>query len=243
MKRALVATGLGITAAYAASRRWVGPWQRGWGTTDEERHAVLPGDELLAEPADQVTRAITIATTPDAVWAWVVQLGADRGGFYSYDWLENLFGLRIHSADRVVDEWQHLSVGDVVYADRRRSGGWYVVEIRAPEVLVLQVADLRAGRPARRSEGIGWEFQWTFALRPDQGGGTRLLVRERTAFSRRITRCLMAPIGLVSFVMTRRMLLGIRTRAEALPAGSAVVDVDSGATPRPTTAVLRRCAE
>jgi hypothetical protein len=67
----------------------------------------------------------------------------------------------------------------------------------------------------RRDEGLGWEFQWTFALRADGDGGTRLLVRERVAFGRRTIRWVMAPVGFVSFVRTRRMLLGIRERVEA----------------------------
>ena len=144
----------------------------------------------------------------------MVQLGADRGGFYTYDWLEDLFGLGIHSADHVVEEWQDLAVGDIVAADRGRTGGWSVAALHPDEVLVLQVADVATGRPLRRDEGLGWEFQWTFALRDAPGGDTRLLVRERVAFGRSLTRVLMAPVGLVSFVMTRGTLLGLRRRVE-----------------------------
>lgn len=213
MKRALTAA-VAVGAATVAYRRRVQPWQERWGATDDEVTAALPGDDLLAEPASQITRAVTIDAPPSAVWPWVVQLGADRGGFYSYDWLEDLFGLGIHSADDVVDRWQDLAVGDLVAANRKRTGGWYVVELRPQEALVLQVGDLSAGRPVRRDEQLGWAFQWTFALRPDGPDRTRLLVRERSAFDRRLTRVLMAPIGPVSFVMTRRMLLGIAARAE-----------------------------
>ena len=160
-----------------------------------------------------MTRAVTIDASREEVWPWIVQMGADRGGFYTYDLLENLFGLGIHSADEIVDRWQDLQVGDVVHADRAGTGGWYVVDLRPNEALVLQVGDLAAGRPLRRDEKLRWEFLWTFAVR-DAPGGTRLLVRERVAFERAITRMLMAPVGLVSFVMTRGMLLGIRSRAE-----------------------------
>lgn len=214
MKRVLAAA-VTVGAAAAVYRRRVQPWQERWGATDDEVDAVLPGDDLLAEPASQLTRAVTVDVPPTDVWPWVVQLGADRGGFYSYDWLEDLFGLGIHSADRIVTEWQDLAVGDVVAADRRRSGGWYVVALQPEEALVLQVADLKTGRPTNRDEGLGWEFQWTFALRPAPGGRTRLLVRERVAFGSPATRALMTPVGLVSFAMTRRMLLGIKERAEA----------------------------
>ena len=154
-------------------------------------------------------------------WDEVVPvLGADRGGFYTYDWLEDLFGLGIHSADDVIEEWQDLAVGDVVHADRAGTGGWYVVDLHPNEALVLKVADLAAGRPLRRDEQLRWEFQWTFALRDAPDGATRLLVRERVAFDSALTRTLMAPVGLVSFVMTRGMLLGIRSRVESRRARS-----------------------
>jgi hypothetical protein len=216
MRRRGVVVGLaGLAAGSWAYRRWVGPWQRRWGATEDELAVHLPGDELLAEPAGQVTRAVTIGASPARVWPWLLQLGADRGGFYSYDWLEDLFGLGIHSADTVVPEWQQLDVGDVVAANRSASGGWYVVLVQPEQALVLQVADLTESQPLRR-EQAGWEFQWTFALLPHADGDTRLLVRERVAFGSWMSRTLLAPVGLVSFVMTRRMLLGIKSRAEAM---------------------------
>jgi hypothetical protein len=144
----------------------------------------------------------------------VDRAGADRGGFYSYDWLENLFGLQIHTADDIVEAWQDLAVGDFVAADRAGTGGWYVVELRPNEALALKVANLAAGRQLRRDEQLRWEFLWTFAQRPTASGGTRLLVRERVAFDCEATRLLMAPVGPVSFVMTRRMLLGVKARVE-----------------------------
>jgi hypothetical protein len=91
-----------------------------------------------------------------------------------------------------------------------------VVEHVEPNVaLVMKTADPKTGRAALRTTGIGFEFQWTFALRPAPLGSTRLLIRERTAFGRELTRWLMAPVGIVSFVMTRKMLDGIRVRAES----------------------------
>ena len=174
---------------------------------------VLPGDEHLSDPADQVTRAITIDAPREAVWPWLVQMGADRGGFYTYDVLENLFGLGIHSVDEIVDEWQDLAVGDFVYGDRRRTGGWIVVDLRPNEGLVMLVADIDGRRPLRRDEQLGWEFLWNFALLDAPGGRTRLLIRERVAFESRRTRILMAPVGVISFVMTRGMLRGIADRA------------------------------
>jgi hypothetical protein len=217
MRRGLATAGIasGIAVGIVlADRRILRPLEQTWNATDAEVEGDLPGDDLTPEPTAQKTRAITIDATPDAVWPWLLQLGADRGGFYSYDWLEDLFGLGIHSASEIVPAWQDLDVGDLVYANRARTGGWLVVQAARPEVLVMKVADVGERQPIRRDEGPGWEFQWTFALRPVDGGRTRLIVRERVAFGRRATRWLMAPLGPVSFVMTRKMLKGIKRRAE-----------------------------
>ena len=118
------------------------PRQLRWGATDQERDDSLPGDELVANADLSATRAITIRASADQVWPWIAQLGQGRGGFYSYDFLENLIGCDIHSADRIVPEWQHVAVGD---------------EVRlAPEV-ALDVAASRAGAitrsPWRNSDG------------------------------------------------------------------------------------------
>ena len=222
MSPGLVTVAAVAGVAAVAYRRCFDPWHQRWGATDGELGLRLPGDELLAGPAHQITRAITIEASREDVWPWLVQLGADRGGFYTYDWLENLFGLDIHNADDIVDEWQDLEVGDVVHADRAGTAGWYVVALHPCDALVLQVGDLGAGRPVRRDEKLRWESQWTFALRDDPAGGTRLLVRERVDFDSLVTRTLMAPVGPVSFVMTRGMLLGITSRVEGRTAPSAV---------------------
>ena len=187
-----------LAAAGLALRRW----QRAWLASDVGLNLPLPGDDHVAEPSSQLTRAITIDARPEEIWPWIVQLGADRGGFYSYDWLENLFGLGIHSAEEIVPEWQERATGDLVHADRAGTGGWYVVELRPNDTLSMKVANVGQARPLTRDEGAGWEFLWTFALRPLGDGGTRLLVREKVAFGRRLTRWWMKPVGLVSFVMT-----------------------------------------
>ena len=136
MRRAVLTGGVGVAAA-AAWWKVFTPWQRNWGATEEEVAMALPGDELTPPPIEQNTRAITIAAPPEEVWPWLVQMGADRGGFYSYAWLENLFGLKIHNADRIVDGWQQLAVGDWVWGSRDRSGGWRVELIEPIGVLVL----------------------------------------------------------------------------------------------------------
>jgi hypothetical protein len=203
-----------LSAAAVGYQKLLRPWQERWGARDDEVRAALVGDELVAEPASQSTRAITIEAPPERVWPWVVQLGADRAGFYSYDWLEDLFGLGIHSADRVVPDWQHRSVGELVAANASGSGGWYVAKMVPGQVLVLQLADVAHGRPARRDGRTRWEFVWIFALQDQGDGRTRLLVRERAGFGSTAVRLLMGPVGMVSFVMTQKMLRGIKARAE-----------------------------
>src|SRR3954470_14903503 len=119
---ALVAVGCVVATAIAAEvlyRRYLREWVLTWGATRDEVARPLPGDELL-DPADIVaTRAIRIDAPPPAIWPWLVQMGPGRAGAYTYDWIENLFGLNMHSADRILPEWQHLAVGDLL---RNREG-------------------------------------------------------------------------------------------------------------------------
>jgi hypothetical protein len=199
--RSLAASAL---AAYAlAGRRW----QLRWGASSREVTARLPGDDLVEDPDLLATRAITIRARPVDVWPWVVQLGQNRGGFYSYDVLENLVGCRIHSADRIVPAWQDVTVGDPVNL--------------APEVaLTAAIVDpprafvLSGGVPMGET-GPPYDFSWSFVL---VGGDstTRLLVRERYGYTRWWTPLLVEPVEAVSFLMHQRMLRGIRDRAELL---------------------------
>jgi hypothetical protein len=191
------------SAAYILLAR---PRQLRWGATDRERDESLPGDELVASVDLSATRAITISASADQVWPWIAQLGQGRGGFYSYDFLENLVGCDIHSADRIVPEWQDVAVGDKVRF--------------APEV-ALDVALLERGRSLVLRGGVPvgspappYDFTWAFALRDRPDETTRLLVRERYAYTRPWARLLVEPTEAVSFVMSRKMLRGIKDRAE-----------------------------
>jgi hypothetical protein len=182
-----------------------------WGATTEERTAALPGDELVPEPHLVATRAITVHATADAVWPWLAQMGQGRGGLYSYDALENLVGCEIHSADRIVAEWQQPEVGD---------------EFRlAPEV-ALELARLDPGRalvvrgavPLPGQSAPPFDFSWAFVLDRRADGATRLLVRERYRYTRRWTALLVEPVQPISFVMSEKMLRGVRDRAERFSA-------------------------
>jgi hypothetical protein len=118
-------------AGEAVYRRYLRGWVLNWGATAAEAARPLPGDELL-EAADIVaTRAISIDAPPSAIWPWLVQMGPGRAGAYTYDWIENLFGLNMHSADRIHPEWQDLKVGDLLRSRADRPG--MRVEILQPE--------------------------------------------------------------------------------------------------------------
>jgi hypothetical protein len=197
-------TGLGAGAVLGRSKLLR------WGATADEVREALPGDNLVRDPHLTATRAITIHRTAAEVWPWIAQLGQGRGGFYSYDRLENLIGCDIHSADRVVAAWQEVRVGH---------------EVRlAPEVaLAVALADAPLALVLRGGVPMGvhpppYDFSWAFVLHEEPPGVTRLVVRERYRYLRAWARLIVEPVAVVSFVMTQRMLLGIRDRAEATEA-------------------------
>ncbi|WP_075314394.1 MULTISPECIES: hypothetical protein [unclassified Pseudonocardia] len=190
-------TAMGVVAGLALGRLAA----RTLGVTPAERVTPLPGDGLVADAPVSVTRAISIAAPPERVWPWLVQIGQDRGGFYSYDAVENLFGLDVHSAERIEQCWQDLAVGDPV---------------RLAPGTPLRVAALRPRAHLVLAEGPGAaspRFSWAFVLRTEPGG-TRLVVRERYAGGGAAARLGAEALVPVSAVMTRRMLRGIRERAE-----------------------------
>jgi hypothetical protein len=198
----LIALGSAAAAAIAFLR---GRYLR-WGATDEEANMVVAGDELLPDADLTATRAVTVRAAAAGVWPWIAQLGQGRGGFYSYDFLENLVGCDIHSADRIVPEWQAINVGDQV--NLHPEVGLLVALVDPERVLVL-----RGGVPMGRTQPP-YDFTWAFILRPGPAGASRLLVRERYSYSRRWGPLLVEPVELISFVMSQRMLRGIRERAE-----------------------------
>ncbi len=197
------AIGVGAVGAYVAVGR---TRQLMWGATGYESDGRLRGDELIATSDLTATRAIGIRASADQVWPWIAQLGQGRGGFYSYDFLENVVGCDIHSADRVVPEWQDVKVGDQVRF--------------APEVsLVVALVEygrtlvLRGGVPLGNAPPP-YDFTWAFTLRDEADGTTRLLVRERYAYTRRWAWLIVEPTEVLSFVMSQKMLRGIKRRAE-----------------------------
>jgi hypothetical protein len=170
-----------------------------WGGTPAEAAARLPGDELLEDADGVATRAIEIDASPAAIWPWLVQMGpAPRGGAYTYDWIENLLRLDMHSVDRVLPEFQHPEPGDTIgYGPNRMR-----LERIEPERTI-----------AWRSEDGNWV--WTFVIEAGDGS-TRLLSRNRFRLPTLGARIAMLPMGPASLVMERKMLRGIKQRAERL---------------------------
>ncbi|OBI70289.1 hypothetical protein A5706_09865 [Mycobacterium sp. E796] len=178
-------------------------WFSRWGTTPEELARVMPGDGLIANPTDTATQAITVNAPADDIWPWLVQIGYQRGGLYSYDWLDRLFGfLDRPSATRILPEFQQLAVGDKIFFGREELT---VAVVDPPHALAL------------RYQARDMEWVWQFGLYPLDGQRTRLVTRgterlRKTAAGWLFMR-IMEP---ASFVMTRRMLLVLKGRAEAL---------------------------
>jgi hypothetical protein len=178
----------------------------------QERRAELPGDDLLTRDAQyRIDHAITIHGDPRTIWPRLVQLGQDRGGFYSYDWLERAVGDQIRNADRIEPSWQYRAVGDTVLATQRdylggRLGtlGWEVTGVEPYRVLALE--------------------RWgNFVLWPVDSATARLILRTRGAPHLTWTAFVLAPFNVfvfepMHFVMERAMLRGIRSRAERLAA-------------------------
>jgi len=175
----------------------------------------MPGDEIVGDAKYRTTHAVTIDTDPARVWRWLVQLGQGRGGMYSYDWAENLLGLGMQSAERIDPELQRLAVGDVVRLVPEGAEPpleFTVTILEAPYLLVLGP---NGSREAALAAGLPYPA-WTFRLSTLPDAGTRLVVRFQSDFAPTPMGWLAYKYALepVHFVMERKMLLGIKERAE-----------------------------
>ncbi len=179
-------------------------WFARWGATPADLARPMPGDALVVDPTYQATLAVTIAARPEHIWPWLLQMGYRRGGLYSYDWLDRLFGyLDRPSATEILPEFQHLNVGDEIPVGR--AGGFPIKAVEPGRALVL------AG------EGDGFAWVWQFGLHSIDAGHTTLVSRNAVRTPRSAGSWLfMRVIEPAAFLMTRRMLLGLKARAEAL---------------------------
>lgn len=207
-KPALVGGGLALAGAAAlAAYQWgLRPWYEHWGATPEEFKAAMPGDELVPQPAITRTKAVTIQAPPAQVWPWLVQMGQDKAGLYSYEFIENrLLGCDMHNSNTIVPEWQQLQVGDLVrlFPKERQGPPPYTVALIEPEQALVM------GHPDEKGQ---WFDVWQFMLKPAEPGQTRLIHRVRSGRMGGVFDLLHPAY----FVMERGMVLGIKERAERL---------------------------
>jgi len=204
----IVALAVAVTvAAYAAIVR---PRMLSWGATVAERSGPLPGDDLVPDARYVTTRAITINAPPDRVWRWLVQMGQDRAGFYTHNWVERLLRSGIPDVQAVHPEWQTLAVGDLMRTNHDIGGkpmGWPVAIVDPPRSLVVRSRSLPAGT-------------YAFVLWPIDEGRTRLLVRDRAAW--RIREWLFAALVYepLHAYMETGLMCGLKQRAEQAPTAS-----------------------
>jgi hypothetical protein len=189
-----------------------------WGATPAEVARSLPGDHQVPQPRQSYTRAITIHTPAAAIWPWIVQMGQGRGGLYSYDLLENLIGCDIHSANSIDVSLQNLQVDDEVRLGPKGYPLFKVFAVIPGRALVLVGADPKTGKIFQPSDPPAAHFAnavWTFYLDPITHDTTRLIVRSRLDYSPTLADTLLWRITeALNFIMERKMLFGIKQRAE-----------------------------
>ncbi len=202
---------LGLTAGfvfltYVAGSTIAWQWHRTWGATSAELAMSLPGDKTFRDPAFEIQHGVTIDVGPEQVWPWLMQLGQDRAGFYSYDWLERAFGVDVHNRFELRSEWQERQVGDLVPATQPaylgglfgENPGWKITELRPERAMVL----------------ANWG---AFVLVPTTQGRTRFIIRTTTSGpSIPAWAAVLDFLGfqLPHFIMERRMMLTIKALAE-----------------------------
>jgi hypothetical protein len=188
----------GALAACAAVNALARDWYLHWGATAEERDAPLPGDDFAARISS--TRAVTINAPVEKVWPWLVQIGQDRAGFYSYDLLEQLVLADIHNGDEIVSGWQELAAGDTVRLASKLVYG---------DGPLLRVLAIEPGHY------LVLEHWGAFVLQRIDERTTRFLIRthanQRTTIGKAAEVLL---LDFIHFVMERKMMLGIKARAE-----------------------------
>lgn len=226
MKRSRLGTAAAIGAAYHFLAR---PRLLTWGTTPEEAAMPLPGDEIKQPVFMRSTMAVTIDAPPEGIWPWLVQMGWQRGGFYSYNLIEQACGLDLHNADRIVPVLQHLKVGDPLFMSHPRLDAIFpetrVETLEENRALVLAILP---PKNAGLTEPGG---AWSFVLQPIDERRTRVLVRLQVAlapqgfgrrmFGRFLFYSFMEPSH---FIMQRGGLLGLKARVEGSPMPGPAVD-------------------
>ena len=179
------------------------PWYSKWGASEAEVEKRLPGDEQVPDPTLESTRAITINAPTAEVWPWLVQMGQGRGGLYSYERLENLVGCDMHNAERILPEHQHLSIGDKIRLSKGDGTPYFLVKaIETGRAIILG--------------GDDPPTTWAFILEPINEDSSRLIIRFRQAYEPSLGNTIAWRVFTdpITFVMERKMLQGIKLRAE-----------------------------
>lgn len=184
---------------------FVKPWYSKWGATVAEMNLAIPGDEIVSQPGWEYTQAISIRAPVAQIWPWLVQIGQGRGGFYSFEFLENMIGCEIYNANQIIPEFQNLQVGDSIKLHPKAPG--------IPVVLVESPSAIASGIHDEKMIGAS---SWSFLLRETDAQNTRLIARFRssyspTAFNIALNRIFVQP---ASLFMQKRMLIGIQQRVE-----------------------------
>jgi len=211
-----VGVSVGACLAYAFLIR---PWHMSWGATEVEATESLAGDELVPFPKSRATHAVTVGAAPEEVWPWLVQLGQDRAGFYSYTFLENLLGCRMRNTFRIVPEWQHLSAGDgVLFHPNMPRIPAAIVEPNRVLVIGSRL-DPKTGNPVGGNcsdPNSCLATSWAFFLRKMDDGNTRWIVRLRGQWPKGIQGWLINRLFWepAHFVMEWKMLRTVKRLAE-----------------------------
>jgi hypothetical protein len=213
--RILLGLFLATAVMVAANLLLLWPWMQTWGATNEEINAGLPGDDLVTVANIRTTKGITIQASPRQIYPWLLQLGVDRGGMYSYDRLENIFGLNVHTTEQIIPAYQDVQVGDFWRFTPKDyvlnpGPGLYVRRLVENEAVILCFG--MEGKPEEPCID-----SWQFVLVPQEDGSTRLLLRSNMAIKPEL------PIKLtyyIQFIMERKMMLTLRERAERIRHGA-----------------------
>ena len=211
----------GVSGAYLLRRLGMR-----WGATDDEVHRPLPGDDLVPHPMLETTHAISIDASPADIWPWLVQMGYDRGWWYTdarwYQWVDKYVWHTSHPAspDNIVPELQHLEVGDTVPDGPPGTAFFTVAQLESERVLALfSTTHILFMAPAslrnKPKVGLDGVFSWVFILDEKEEGVTRLIVRTRASYEPKMFRMLTKPILFpADFLMARMMLQTIKQRVE-----------------------------
>jgi len=214
----------GITGALIMGFSLITPFlndrRRNWGATKDEINRNYPGDNLVPNPKGVYMHAITIKAPAEEVWRWLVQIGQGRGGFYSYELLENIIGCKIRNAETIVPELQNLKVGDNIPMHPSMGSPYKVATIEPDSTLILELrANVQTGETFELGEKLPEKYQnqsWLLLLEEIDDGTTRLISRSRNDWNESFGNTVFYGIfGPLTLEMDRKMLLGIKKRAEA----------------------------